>query len=168
MTHVFRALVCAVGLFFLVDGSLQAQALRGRISFQMAGSSIERSVGPGVHVDAKQPITGGLSVVAGGGLAAYILEGRRTGTYSFTPEAGLNMVIPSRSKWANVIFGGGGYHVPFGKGASAAEGGPTIHLGVGRIRALRETTLFINLSPTAVLREQTTAFFLALRTGVVF
>lgn len=168
MTYALRAVLCACGLFLLANGVLKAQALRGRISFQMAASSIERSVGPGLHVDAKQPIVGGLSLVAGGGLSAFILEGHRTGTYSFTPEVGVNLVVPSRSKWANVIFGGGGYHVPFGAGAAASDGGPTIHLGVGRIRALRETTLFINLSPSAVIRSRTTAFFFALRTGVVF
>lgn len=168
MYTIHRILGCILGLLLLGAGTLQAQALRGQISLQMAGSTIENSVGPGLHFDGKLPLVAGLSAVGGAGLSAFILEGRSDGTYSFTPEVGLNYVMPSRSKGATTIFGGGGYHVPFGTGASISQGGPTIHLGTGRIRTLQESTLFVNLSPTLVIRRETTSYLIALRTGVVF
>lgn len=147
-------------------GVTQAQSLRGRVSLQMNGSSTQRSVAPGLHLDAQLPIVGGLSVVGGAGFSAFLLEGRVDGTYTFDPELTLKFTLPSRSKGANTVFGGGGYHLPFGTGAGTAD--PTVHLGVGRIWTLQESTLFVNISPTVIIREETVSMSLPLRAGVVF
>jgi hypothetical protein len=145
---------------------VQGQALRGRVSLQMKGSSTQESVAPGLHLDAQLPVAGGFSVAAGGGFSAFLLRGRTKATYSFDPELTLNITLPSRSLGATTIFGGGGYHVPFGYNPEGS--GPTLHLGVGRIWALRESTLFVDLVPTVVVREKTVAVLMPIRAGVVF
>lgn len=161
-----RRIGCALALLLLTTGIVRGQALRGRVSLQMHGSSIQKTLGPGVQLDAQLPITGGLSIVGGGGFSAFLLNGRRSGTYTFDPQLTLKVTLPSRSKGATTIFGGGGYHVPFG--TEARGNGPTAHLGVGRIWALRESTLFVELVPTLVIREEATSLLMPLRAGVVF
>jgi len=121
---------------------------------------------PGFHLDAQLPITGGFSLVGGAGLSAFLLEGRTNGTYTFDPELTLKVTLPSRSKGATTVFGGAGYHIPFGPVIEG--GGPTVHLGVGRIWTLRESTLFVDLVPTVVVHEQSIGVLMPLRAGVVF
>lgn len=161
-----RCVGCALGLLLLSAGLTQGQALRGRVSLQMQGSSIERSVAPGFHLDAQLPIVRGLSIVGGAGMSAFILEGRVDGTYTFDPELTLKITLPSASKGANTVFGGVGYHIPFG--ADAVEAAPTVHLGLGRIWTLRESTLFVDVSATAVVRTETIGLLMPLRAGIVF
>lgn len=165
-SSVLRRLGCALALLLLTTGLARGQELRGRVSLQLQGSSNQASVAPGFHLDAQLPITGGLSLVGGAGLSAYLLEGRTRGTYTFDPEMTLKVTLPSRSKGATTVFGGAGYHIPFGPVVEG--GGPTLHLGAGRIWTLRESTLFVDLVPTVVVRQQSVAVLMPLRAGVVF
>lgn len=167
MERSLRSVGCGLVLLLLLAGSVKGQGwLRGRAALQMKASSIEKSVAPGLHFDAHAQVAGRYSIVAGMGISSYILEGRRSGTYTLAPKLSFKVTRPSRSMGANTFSVGGGYHVPFGQ--RDAGRGPTVHLGVGRLWALRETTLFVDLRPTAVIRNETTSFLLPLRAGVVF
>lgn len=167
MKRLLRSTGAGLALLLLVAGSAYGQGwFRGRAALQMKASSIENSVAPGLHVDAHAQIAGRYSIVAGAGISSYILEGRRSGTYTFTPKLSFKITRPSRSMGANTFSVGGGYHFPFGQ--RAVGKGPTVHLGIGRLWALRETTLFVDLRPTAIIREETVSFLLPLRAGVVF
>lgn len=165
--HTFlRQTSCLLALLIFVAGSAHGQALRGRVGLQLKGSSPQKSVAPGLHLDAQLPIAGGVALSAGGGFSAYLLKGRTKGTYTFHPEMALRVTLPSRSKGATTIFGGGGYHLPFGEDPTGAD--PTAHLGVGRIWALRESVLFVDLTPTLLIREESVSVLLPLRAGIVF
>lgn len=159
--------VALVLLLFSVTGEAYGQGwFRGRVGLQMEGSTIEKSVAPGVHFDAKAQVAGRYSIIAGTGFAAYVLEGRRSGTYTFDPTLTLQITRPSRSLVANTFFVGGGAHYSFGdRGIGWA---PSAHLGVGRLWALRESTLFVDLRPTVIIREQGVSLRMPLRAGVVF
>lgn len=166
MHTIFRRLGCVLALLVFTTGIAQGQALRGRVGLQMKGSSPQESVAPGLHLDAQLPVGGGVALSAGGGFSAYLLKGRTKGTYTFHPEGALRITLPSRSKGATTIFGGGGYHLPFGENPEGAD--PTAHLGVGRIWALRESVLFVDLAPTLLIREETVSVVMPLRAGIVF
>lgn len=166
MSLSLRRIGCALALLVLTTGIVRGQALRGRVGLQMHGSSIQKTLGPGVHLDAQLPIAGGVSIVGRGAFSAFLLNGWKNGTYTFDPELALKVALPSRSKGATTIFGGGGYHAPFGEEARGS--GPTVHLGMGRVWALRESTLFVELAPTLVIREAETSLLMPLRAGVVF
>ncbi len=166
MPSTLQRIGCALLLFVLIGEPAQGQALRGRVSLQLKGSTTQASVAPGFHLDAQLPIVDGFSIVGGGGISAFLLEGRRRGTYTFDPELTLKVTLPSRSKGATTVFGGAGYHVAFGPNPKGS--GPTVHLGLGRIWTLRESTLFVDLVPTVVVQKETVAVLLPLRAGVVF
>ncbi|MFB6273683.1 MAG: hypothetical protein ABEL51_12390 [Salinibacter sp.] len=154
-------------LLLLTAGAAQGQGwFRGRVGLQMKASSVEKSIAPGIHVDAQAQIAGRFALVAGAGLSAYVLEGRRSGTYTVDPALSLRIARPSRSRGANILSGGVGYHFPFGDRALGR--GPTVHLGIGRIWALRESTLFVDLRPTTVLRDGGVSVLMPIRAGVVF
>lgn len=160
----------SVGLVLLllsVTGEVHGQDwFRGRISLQMEGSTIEKSVAPGMHLDAKMQLGGQYSLVVGMGGAAYVLEGRRSGTYTFDPTLTLQITRPSRSLGANTFSVGGGYH--YSSGNQGIGWAPSVHLGIGRLWTLRESTLFVDLRPTAVIRGEGLSMRLPLRAGVVF
>lgn len=166
MPFSLKRVGCALALFLLTVGLAQGQSLRGRVSLQLNGSSTQASIAPGLHLDAQLPIVGGLSLVGGGGVSAFLLEGRTRGTYTFDPELTLKVTLPSRSKAATTVFGGIGYHLSFGP--ISEPGGPTVHLGAGRIWTLRESTLFVDIVPTVIFRKETIAVTMPLRAGVVF
>jgi len=139
---------------------------RGRVSLQMEGSTIEKSFAPGVHLDAKMHVGGQYSIIAGTGVATYVLEGRRSGTYTFDPTLTLHVTRPSRSLGANTFSLGGGYH--YSSGNRGIGWAPSAHLGIGRLWTLRESTLFVDLRPTVVIRKEGSSMRLPLRAGVVF
>jgi len=154
-------------LLLLAAGQACGQGwFRGRVSLQMEGSTIEKSFAPGMHFDAMMQVGGQYSVVVGTGVAAYVIEGRRSGTYTFDPTLTLQLTRPSRSLGANIISLGGGYH--YSSGNRGIGWAPSVHLGIGRLWTLRESTLFVDLRPTAVIREGGVSMRLPLRAGVVF
>ena len=167
MERSLRGVGIGLALLLLLAGSAHGQGwFRGRAALQMQASSIEKSVAPGLHIDAHAQVAGRYSIAVGTGFSSYILEGRRSGTYTLAPKLSFKITRPSRSLGANTFSVGGGYHLPFGQ--RDVGRGPTVHFGIGRLWALRETTLFVDLRPTAVIRDETISLLLPLRAGVVF
>lgn len=154
-------------LLLAVVGEVHGQGgFRGRVGLQVEGSTIEESLAPGIHLEAKMQVAGRYSIIVGTGGAAYVLEGRRSGTYTFDPTLTLQITRPSRSLGANTFSLGGGYH--YSSGNRGVGWTPSVHLGVGRIWTLRESTLFVDLRPAVLIREQSLSMRLPLRAGVVF
>lgn len=167
MKRFLRSAGAGLALLLLLAGSAYGQGwFRGRTALQMKASSIEKSVAPGLHVGAHAQVAGRYSIVAGAGISSYILEGRRSGTHTFAPKLSFKITRPSQSTGANTLSVGGGYHFLFGQQDVGTA--PTAHLGMGRLWALRETTIFVDLRPTAVFRDETISVLLPLRAGVVF
>ena len=64
------------------------------------------------------------------------------------------------------MLGGGGAYVPFGK--TTAPSGPTIHLGLGKVWLLSESSVFLEFNPGLFVGKEETSVVLPLRLGVIF
>jgi len=166
-----RCLRCVIGLLALLVGCAVGPAW-GQINaqvgggIQMVGSTAETSVGPGLFVRGAIPLTRDVSVGLGTAGTGYVLEGGAEARYVLDLEATTIVTLPSPSKSANYLMGGGGLRIPFR--SENLDVGPTVHLGLGRLWALQESTLFVELRPTLYVRETEADFVFPLRAGIIF
>ena len=150
----------------LLSASAQGQSLRYGTGLQVMGSTAVASVSPGFHFRTTLLITQDLSLGGGLGLAGFVFEGQSNAVYAVDPEVSLIVTIPTPSRSATYLLGGGGYHVPFGNDPPAS--GPSFHLGLGRIWALQETTLFLEFTPALYVRDSSAGGLFPIRAGVIF
>lgn len=168
--HPEKVLRRGIGVLVLLVGMASAPAW-GQINpqvgggIQMVGSTAEESVGPGLFVRGAFPITRDVSLGVGTAGTGYVLEGGDEATYVLDAEAAAIVTLPAPTKSANYLMGGGGVRVPF---RSDLDAGPTVHLGLGRLWALQESTVFVELRPTLYVREAEADFVLPLRAGIIF
>ena len=164
-----RGPLCTVGVLVLLAGVVVPA--QGQINvqvgggIQMVGSTAEGSVGPGPFVRGAFPITRDVSLGVGTAGTGYVLEGGDDASYVLDLEAAAIVTLPSPSKSANYLMGGGGVRVPF---RSDLDAGPAVHLGLGRLWALQESTLFVEVRPTLYVREAEADFVFPLRAGIIF
>lgn len=165
---LFSAIVAAV----IVGTLLPCTPARAQLSpqigggMQITGSTAVKSAGPGLFLRASQPITQEVSLAAGMAGTGYVLEGGSQATYTVDLEASAIVTLPTPSRSANYLMGGGGIHVPIGNDAFST--GPTAHLGIGRIWALGESTLFAEVVPTLWIRTTQASMTLPIRGGIIF
>lgn len=159
-----------IGILILIIGGMAAPAwgqLNAQVGggIQMVGSTAEGSVGPGLFVRGAFPITRDVSLGVETAGTGYVLEGGDDASYVLDLEAAAIVALPSPSKGANYLMGGGGVRVPF---RSDLDAGPAVHLGLGRLWALQESTLFVEVRPTLYVREAEADFVFPLRAGIIF
>ena len=160
-TFGLLGLVCT-----LLSMPAHGQSPRYGTGLQVMGSTAVESVSPGFHFRTTLPITQDLSLGGSLGFAGFVFEGQANATYAFDPEVSLIVTIPNPSRSATYVLGGAGYHLPFGNQPPAS--GPSFHLGIGRIWALQDTTLFLEFTPALYVREQSAAGLFPIRGGVIF
>lgn len=166
-----RPLRRTIGVLILLVGVAAAPAW-GQVNpqvgggIQMVGSTAEESVGPGLFLRGSVPLTRDVSLAVGTAGTGYVLEGGDDASYVLDLEAAAVVTLPSASKSANYLMGGGGLRVPFR--SDDLDVGPTVHLGLGRLWALRESTLFVEARPTLYIRDTETDFVFPLRAGIIF
>jgi len=164
-------LVRVIGTLVLLVGMASAPAL-GQINpqvgggIQMVGSTAEGSVGPGLFVRGSFPLTRDVSLGVGTAGTGYVLEGGDDARYVLDLEAAAIVTLPSPTKSANYLMGGVGLRIPFR--SENRDVGPTVHLGIGRLWSLRESTLFVEVRPTLYVRETEADFVFPLRAGIIF
>lgn len=125
-------------------------------------------LGIGVRGRASAPINADLSLAADLGLTAFILGGRRNADYIFDPQVSLIVSLPpSGDQLTYLLFGMGGY-IPVGDDDSDTASGPTIHGGFGWVRSLQESSLFYEINPALVIREEGIDLAIPFRIGVIF
>ena len=130
--------------------------------------SSEDGFGIGFRGRAAAPVNLDLSIAIDIGFTGFMLNGRRNANYVFDPQLSAIVNLPPRDDQAMyVLFGFGGY-VPIGDDTEGQQGGPTIHLGVGWVRALRETSLFYEVDPALIIGENSVDIAVPLRIGVIF
>jgi hypothetical protein len=105
-------------------------------------------------------------VSIGAGLNGYIFEGRDDAAYSFDPQGSLVVTLPGTGAERLYVLGGGGAYVPFGD--TEADSGPTLHLGVGKVWLLNESSFFLEFDPALFVGAETTDVILPVRLGVIF
>ena len=158
-------------LLVAVPASAQGLAPRFGVGFDAllsvaSGDVLESGLGLGVRGRASFPVNADFSVALGAGFAGFILGGRDDASYLFNPQISGIVTIPRTEHWARYLIGGVGGYFPLG--ASEAEGGPALHLGLGWVRPLNETSLYVEIDPALVIGASRTALVAAARVGVIF
>ena len=130
------------------------------------GDVLDDGFGIGIRGRASFPINSDFSVGVGAGLAGFLLGGRDDANYLFNPQVSGILTLPRSPQWARYLIGGFGGYFPLGD--SQAEGGPALHLGLGWVRPLQETSLYFEIDPALVIGETRTALIVPARVGVIF
>ena len=131
-----------------------------------SGDVLDGGLGLGVRGRASFPVNADFSVALGAGLAGFLFSGRDDATYLFNPQISGIVTLPRSPEWARYLIGGIGGYFPIGN--SDAEGGPSLHFGMGWARPLNESSLYIEIDPALVIGESRTALVAAARVGVIF
>ncbi|GIV61339.1 MAG: hypothetical protein KatS3mg044_0205 [Rhodothermaceae bacterium] len=146
---------------------VQAQSMAPRFGLGFATMlSTEDGLGLGFHGRASAPVNADLSFAVDLGFVGFILEGRDEATYIFDPQVSAIITLPGVRSAPYVLGGVGGY-IPLND-KDRTVSGPTIHLGIGWVRALNETSLFYELNPALIIGETNVQFALPFRLGLIF
>ena len=131
-----------------------------------SGDVLDDGFGLGIRGRASFPINADFSVAVGAGFAGFLLGGRDDANYLFNPQVSGIVTLPRSPQWARYLIGGFGGYFPLGD--SNAEGGPALHLGLGWVRPLNESSLYVEIDPALVIGETRTALIVPARVGVIF
>jgi len=142
------------------------QQPRFGVGLQLMGTTVDDNVGPGFRFRTSVPVNQDVSLGIGGGLTGYIFSGRDDAAYAFDPQASLVVTLPGAGTERFYVLGGAGAYVPFGD--TAANGGPTLHLGLGKVWLLNESSFFVEFDPAIFVGEEETDIVVPLRLGVIF
>lgn len=155
-------------LLFLIPESSHAQALHPRygIGFNSMISSVD-GFGVGLRGRISVPVNSDLSIGGDLGFTGFIFEGRRGATWVFDPQLSAIITLLPQGRGATYVMAGFGAYAPVSNQDDSASG-PTIHLGVGRVQILRETTIFYELNPALIVGLDTVHLALPFRAGIIF
>lgn len=124
--------------------------------------------GIGFRGRASAPVNRDLSIAIDLGFTGFIFGGRRDAEYVFDPQLSAIISLPSQEdRLSYVLFGLGGY-VPVGGTIDDRQNGPTVHIGMGWVRALYETSLYYEVDPALIIGEQSVDLAIPFRIGVIF
>ncbi|WP_457652601.1 hypothetical protein [Rhodocaloribacter sp.] len=158
-------LPAAVLLLFANPATAQDLSPRFGLGFNTVLST-EDGLGLGFRGRASAPVNADLSFAVDVGFVGFILEGRDDATYIFDPQVSAIVTLPGVTS-APYLLGGVGGYIPLND-RDRTNSGPTIHLGIGWVRALSETTLFYEVNPALIIGEKDVAFALPFRIGLIF
>jgi hypothetical protein len=165
--RVLPVAALVLGLLFGPLDSAHAQTQpRFGVGVQLMGTTVDDNFGPGVRLRSSVPLTQDVSLGLGAGLTGYIFEGRDDAAYGFDPQASLIVTLPGRNRQRLYVLGGAGAYVPFGN--TSAESGPTIHLGIGKVWLLNESSFFFEFDPALFIGKEDTEAVMPIRLGVIF
>jgi hypothetical protein len=142
------------------------QQPRFGVGLQLMGTTVDGNVGPGFRFRTSVPINQDISLGIGGGFTGYIFSGRDDAAYAFDPQASLVVTLPGTGTERFYVLGGAGAYVPFGD--TDANGGPTLHAGLGKVWLLNESSFFVEFDPALFVGEEETDIIVPLRLGVIF
>jgi hypothetical protein len=158
----------ALGCWSLTPpASLTAQPLKTRfgLGFNMLLSA-QDGLGVGFRGRASAPINSDLSFAADLGFSGFVFQGRDDASYIFDPQVSAIVTLPG-IRSAPYFLGGLGAYIPL----TDADGkiyGPTVHMGIGWVRPLNETTLFYEINPALIIGESKSTVALPFRIGIIF
>ncbi len=138
------------------------------VGIQMMGTTVDDNIGPGLRFRSSVPLTPDVSLGIGAGLTGYIFQGRDDAAYAFDPQASLVVTLPGPGTQRLYVLGGGGAYVPFGNLDEDIGGGPTLHVGIGKVWLLNQSSFFAEFDPALYIGKEQTNVILPLRVGVIF
>lgn len=130
-----------------------------------SGAVLDDGLGLGVRGRASFPLNADFSLGLDVGFAGFVLGGREGATYLFNPQISGILTLP-RLEWAKYVIGGFGGFFPMGD--ARAEGGPSIHLGLGWALPLQETSFYFEIDPSLIIGANRSAIVVPARVGVIF
>jgi hypothetical protein len=161
------AVLLVLALTFGLAADVEAQSRpRYGVGLQLMGTTVDDNFGPGLRFRTSVPLNADISLGLGAGFTGYVFEGRDDASYAFDPQGSLIVTLPGEGQERLYVFGGGGAYVPFGN--TAAQAGPTLHLGLGKVWLLNESSFFLEADPALFIGAQTTQVILPARIGVIF
>jgi len=128
--------------------------------------SADNGFGMGFRGRLSTPINADLSFALDAGLTGFILGGRDDATWIIDPQASLIVTLPGVEKAPYLLTGIGGYIDPSDSGDTLT--GPTLHVGVGWVKPLRESVLFYEVAPALIIGADKVAGVIPFRIGVIF
>lgn len=162
LVTLFLAVVLAAAA---PESSAQLQNSRFGLGFN-AMLSGDSGLGMGFRGRLSTPINADLSFALDAGITGFILGGRDDATWIIDPQASLIVTLPGVEKAPYLLTGIGGYLDPSDSGDTLT--GPTLHVGVGWVKPLRESVLFYELAPTLIIGAEKVGASIPFRIGVIF
>ncbi len=173
---VRRFLVCASATLFALflcfasPQQSEAQDLDTRFGLGLNGLvSTSDGLGLGLRGRVSAPLNQDVSMAFDLGLSGFIFGGTEEANFVFDPQISTIVTLPRSNDSAPYVLAGIGAYVPFG--ANLGDDplrGPTVHLGIGWVRALAETSLYYEINPALVIGQDRVGIALPVRLGLIF
>ena len=151
-------------------GTAQAQDsdLTPRFGLGMQGLiSTEDGFGLGLRGRASAPINADVSAAVDLGLTGFVLGGSDDAIYLFEPQLSAVVNLPSQGGRLPYVLAGLGGHYPLSN-TERSVSGPVIHVGIGRVQALMDTSLYYEVNPGLVIGDDSVDLLIPVRIGLIF
>ena len=129
--------------------------------------STEDGLGMGLRGRASAPINADVSAAVDMGLTGFILGGTEDAVYLFEPQLSAVVNLPFQGGRLPYLMAGLGGHFPVG-GAERSESGPVLHVGIGRVQTLMDSSLFYEINPGLLIGDESVDLLLPFRIGIIF
>ncbi len=147
------------------DAAAQLRNARIGLGFQTILTT-DDGLGFGFRGRLSAPVNSDLSFAFDVGAAGFILEGRDNATYISDPQVSAIISFPGSPERAAYILAGVGGYIPFDRN-DRGKGGPTLHVGLGWVKPLRETTLFYEINPALIIKREEVSVAFPFRIGII-
>lgn len=138
------------------------------LSFNTALST-EDGLGVGLRLRGSAPVNADLSFAVDLGMTGFVFGGRDEATYLVDPQVSAIVSVPrGRPDQLTYFLGGLGAYIPFEANADNPEAAPTLHLGIGRVELLTDTSIFYEINPGLIIGEERVGLLLPIRAGIIF
>lgn len=159
------SLIASFVILFTIPAMGQLANAHFGVGFNTLLSS-EDGLGLGFRGRMSSSINADLSMAFDLGVSGFILNGRDDATYVVDPQVSLIVTMPGLNK-ASYLIGGMGAYINTSNDKGALEG-PTIHLGIGWVRALSESVLFYEIDPALIIGKADIGVAIPFRIGIIF
>ena len=159
------SIIAAFVLIGATSSYAQLSNARFGVGFNTLLSS-EDGLGMGFRGRISSAVNADLSLALDLGMSGFILNGRDDASYVIDPQLSLIVTMPGVER-ASYLIGGMGAYINTNDSSNALEG-PTIHFGIGWVRALRESVLFYEVDPALVIGKSSVGVAIPFRIGIIF
>lgn len=157
-----------LSVLFLLSIFRAARAQDSSLIYGVGMSSMvstDDGFGLGFRGRVSTPINADLSFAADLGVTGFFLGGRDDSSFLFNPQISAIVTVPGERSAMYFMTGIGAY---LSTGGDDGEyNGPTLHVGVGGAKPLRDTTLFYEFNPALVIKDDSIALVLPVRIGII-
>lgn len=123
-------------------------------------------LGVGFRGRASAPANQDVSIAIDLGFTGFVFGGRSDAEYILDPQiSAIVNLAAGQDRLRYVLFGLGGY-IPLS--SDNQQSGPTVHVGMGWVHALYETSLYYEVDPALIIGEESVGLAIPVRIGIIF